>query len=410
MRHAGSRDCDLRCWSTQECLYGEPSTSSADTESMKTRTKVWIVSVVSLLVIFGAIAGIKAAQIGAMIKTGKSFVPPAEVVTSAKVETIQHRSTTPAVGTLVAIRAVTLSAEIPGIVREITFDSGTSVKAGATLVKLDISTEEAQLAAASADAMLGQTTLEREQRLNEEGATAKANLDTAKARAKQADASVANLRAIIAKKTIRAPFDGRISIRQVELGQVLSPGVPIASLTSVSPIYAEFWLPEQALTELTMGQHVRMHTDAVPGASWDGEVTTINPEVDSQTHNVRIRATFPNGDGRLRPGMFVNVEVLSPDERSLLIIPQTAVLFAPYGDSVFVVEEQTVDGGKATVGRQRFVRLGERVGDYVAVTSGLSAGETVVSSGAFKLRNGSPVTVNNELAPDAALAPRPSDD
>jgi membrane fusion protein (multidrug efflux system) len=376
---------------------------------MKTRTKVWVASVAGLLVVFGAIAGIKAAQIGAMIESGKTFAPPPEVVSSAKVEGVQRRGTMTAVGTLVAVRAVTLGAELPGLVRAITFDSGTSVKTGDILVKLDTSAEEAQLSAAVADAMLAKTTLEREQRLSEEGANRLADLDAAEARFKQAEASVANLRATIAKKIIRAPFDGRIAIRQVELGQVLSGGIPIASLTSVSPVYAEFWLPEQTLAELSLQQRARIRTDAYPGETWDGEVTTINPEVDVQTHNVRIRATFPNDDGRLRPGLFVNVEVFSSEERALLLIPQTAVLFAPYGDSVFVLEEQSGDGGKGTVTHQRFVRLGERQGDFVAVVSGLSVGETVVSGGAFKLRNGSAVTVNNALAADASLTPHPLD-
>jgi biotin carboxyl carrier protein len=212
---------------------------------MKTRTKAWILSIVSLLVVFGAIAGIKAAQIGAMIETGKSFAPPPEVVASAKVEAIQWRTTTRAVGTLVAVRAVALGAEIPGLVREITFDSGTPVKAGDVLVRLDTSAEQAQLTAALADALLANATLDRERSLHEENASTPANLDAAQARSKQAEANVANLRATIAKKVIRAPFDGRIAIRQVELGQILPSGAPIASLTSVSPIYAEFWMPEQ---------------------------------------------------------------------------------------------------------------------------------------------------------------------
>ena len=377
---------------------------------MKTRTKAWVASIVGLFVVFGAVAGIKAAQIGAMIESGKSFAPPAEVVASAKAELIQRRATTNAVGTLVAVRAVTLGAEVPGLVRSIAFDSGKSVKTGDLLVKLDTSAEEAQLAAAEADNMLARTTLEREEQVSREGASRPADLDAARARFKQSEANVSNLRATIAKKVIRAPFAGRIAIRQVELGQVLSGGVPIASLTSVSPIYAEFWLPEQALVELTQGQSARIHTDAFPNASWNGEITTINPEVDAQTHNVRVRATFVNDDGRLRPGMFVKVEVFSRDERTLLVIPQTAVLFAPYGDSIFVLEETQGDAGKATIARQRFVRLGDRVGDFVAVVSGLAAGETVVSDGAFKLRNGSHVTVNNALAPDAGLAPRPLDD
>jgi membrane fusion protein (multidrug efflux system) len=259
--------------------------------------------------------------------------------------------------------------------------------------------------------MLAKTNLAREEKLSAEGAGLPADLDAAKARSKQTEANVSNLRATIAKKVVRAPFDGRIAIKQVELGQVLGGGSPIASLTSVSPIYAEFWLPEQALAELTLGQHTRIRSDAFPDARWDGEITTINPEVDAQTHNVRVRATFANDDGKLRPGMFVKVEVFSHDEHESLVIPQTAILYAPYGDSVFVLEEQKGDAGKAAlIARQRFVRLGDRYGDFVAVTSGLSPGETVVRDGAFKLRNGSQVTVNNELSPDAALAPRPREE
>jgi membrane fusion protein (multidrug efflux system) len=288
------------------------------------------------------------------------------------------------------------------------------VKQGDLLVKLDTSTEEAQLAAALAEASLARLNLERAERLRRGEANAPADLDAARSRSKQADATVALLRATIAKKiakkTIRAPFDGRVAIRQVELGQVVSPGTPIASLQSVSPIHAEFSLPQQALARLQMGQGVRMRTDIFPEAHWEGRITTINPEVDPLTRNVRVRATFDNPDGRLRPGMFANVEVLSPEQRPALIIPATAAVFAPYGDSVFVLEEKQDGTGKpATIARQRFVRLGERRGDFVEVTSGVGAGDLVVSSGAFKLRNGSAVAVNNALAPDPQLAPRPDD-
>jgi membrane fusion protein (multidrug efflux system) len=343
-----------------------------------------------------------------MIKAGKSFVPPPETVTSAKVETEQWVAARPAIGTLVAVRGVTLAAELAGVVREIGFESGTSVRQGATLVKLDTSTEEAQLAAALADASLAKVSLERAHNLRKGGANTQADLDAAEARAKQAEAAVVSLRTTIAKKTIRAPFDGRISIRQVELGQYLSPGSPIASLQSVTPIHADFWLPQQAIADLKLGQHVRVRADAFVNASWDGQVTTINPEVDVATRNVRIRATVPNSDGRLRPGMFVNVEVLSNQQRSVLTIPATAVIFAPYGDTVFVLDEKKdANGNTSTVARQTFVRLGERKGDFVAVDSGLTAGQTVVSTGAFKLRNGTVVRVNNALAPAAGLAPKP---
>jgi membrane fusion protein (multidrug efflux system) len=371
----------------------------------------WAVVVVSSLVVILVLVGAKAGQIVTMVRAGESFVPPPEAVTSAKVETAEWRPTRAAIGSLVAVRGVTLGAELPGTVRQIAFESGTTVRRGAVLVKLDTSAEEAQLAAAVADASLARLSLERARRLREGEANAQADLDAARARAAQSEATVANLKAVIAKKTIRAPFEGRIAIRQVELGQVVSPGTPIASLQSISPIHADFWVPQQALAELKPGQRVRMRTDAFTDAAWDGEIATINPEVDAATRNVRVRATFPNGDGRLRPGMYANVEVLSSEERSVLVIPATAVMFAPYGDSVFAIEARKDQAGKETaVVRQKFVRTGERRGDLVAVVSGLEAGETVVSSGAFKLRNGAAVAVNDALKPDAQLAPKPADE
>jgi membrane fusion protein (multidrug efflux system) len=305
---------------------------------------------------------------------------------------------------------VTVASEVAGMVREIGFDSGAFVRKGEVLVKLDSSAEEAQLAAAKAEADLARAQLHRQRSLREANASSPADLDAAEARAKQAAANAAALEATIAKKTIRAPFDGRISIRQVELGQVLASGTAIATLVAVDPIHADFWLPQQALAELKVGMVAKLHSDVFPQASWEGKVTTINPEVDIASRNVRVRATFSNPDGRLRPGMFVNVEVLSPDKRSILIIPATSVLYAPYGDSVFAVEEKKDDPGKGTlIARQKFVRLGERKGDLVEVISGVAKGETIVSSGAFKLRNNASVVVKNELAPKVEVAPKPVD-
>lgn len=369
------------------------------------KRRVWTVVIAGVLAAIVALAGVKAAQIGAMIKSGKSFVPPPEAVTSAKVEAVRWQASRAAVGTLVALRAVTVASELPGLVREIGFDSGAFVRRGDVMVKLDTSTEEAQLAAAEADGALAKTNAHRARVLRQGNSNTPADLDAAESRAEQTAANVAVLRATIAKKTIRAPFDGRVGIRQVELGQVLAAGTAIASLQSISPIHAEFWLPQQTLADLRVGMSSRLRTDVFPGQSWDGIVTTVNPEVDVATRNVRVRATFANTDGRLRPGMFVNVEVLSPDERPELVIPATAVIYAPYGDSVFALEQKD----KALVAHQKFVRLGEHRGDLVAVVSGLEAGETIVSSGAFKLHNGSTVMVRNDLAPDVELAPKPTD-
>jgi membrane fusion protein (multidrug efflux system) len=377
---------------------------------MKTATKLRVALGFGLLAVVVVLVGVKAAQIGKMIGAGKSFVPPPESVSTARVQEYDWRATKPAIGTLVAVRAVTVGAELPGTIREVHFDSGAFVRRGALLVKLDTSAEEAQLASAEAEAALAKINLDRARSLRAGEANAPADLDTNVARAKQANAAVAGLQATIAKKTIRAPFDGRVAIRQVELGQVVSPGTPIASIQSVDPIYAEFWLGQQALAEVKAGQPARLRTDTFPGSTWDGAITTVNTEVDVATRNVRVRATFANEDGRLRPGMFANVEVLSREVRPVLTIPATAVLYAPFGDSVFVVEEKKDESGKATlVARQKFVRLGERRGDLVAVASGLATGDTVVSAGAFKLRNGVAVVVKNDLAPQAEVAPNPAE-
>jgi len=370
----------------------------------------WIIAIAALLGVVVILAGIKAGQIGTMIKAGKSFVIPPEAVTSAKVEATEWQASRSAIGSLVAVRSVNLASEVAGLVREIGFDSGSFVQKDQVLVKMDTSTEEAQLASARADAELARASLARARALRESQTNSPADLDAAEAKAKQAAASVGLLQATIAKKTIRAPFDGRVSIRQVELGQVLASGTSIASLQSVHPIYAEFSMPQQALSELTPGMKTQLRTDVFPQSSWEGTLTTINSEVDVATRNIRLRATFPNPDGRLRAGMFANVDVLSPDKRPVLVIPSTAILYAPYGDSVFSIEEKKdPSGNSGLIAHQKFVRLGERRGDLVAVASGLAAGETIVSSGAFKLRNGVGVVVKNDLAPSAEVAPKPVD-
>jgi membrane fusion protein (multidrug efflux system) len=378
---------------------------------MKTHARLWAAVILGLLVIVVLLVGTKGAQIGKMIAAGKTFQPPPESVTTTKVVSQPWQGLRSAVGSLVAVRGVTLGAELPGLVKEITFESGSAVRKGATLVRLDTSAEEAQLAAAKADAALAKLTLDRTKELRQAGSGTQAELDAAEARAKAATAQAAALEATIAKKTIRAPFDGRISIRQVELGQILPAGAPIASLQSVSPIHVDFWLPQQALADVKAGQKVEVRVDIFPGETWRGAVTTVNPEVDPATRNVRVRATVENPDGRLRPGMFASVYVLSGAPRETMVVPATAVLYAPYGDSVYVLVEKKGEGGAkdALVAQQRLVRLGERRGDFVAVEAGLKAGETIVSSGAFKLRNGTAVAVNEALAPNPELAPRPQD-
>jgi membrane fusion protein (multidrug efflux system) len=371
----------------------------------ESKKRLWIIAILGVVLAIVVLGGIKVQQVRTMIAAGKSFALPPESVTTAKVEKTSWLASRAAVGTLVAVRAVNVASEVAGQVKQINFDSGNEVHRGDLLVKLDTSVEEAQLAAAQADLQLAQVNARRAKVLRKTSANTPSELETAESRLAETEAQAAQLRATIAKKTIRAPFDGRLAIRQVELGQVLTAGAMIASLQSVTPIHAEFWLPQQVLADLHVNMHAQMQTDVYPGSKWDGVVTTINPEVDVSTRNVRVRATFPNPDGRLRPGMFANVDVLSSDERPALVIPATAVIYAPYGDSVFSVEEKN----KQLVAHQKFVRLGERRGDLVAVVTGVEPGETIVSSGAFKLHNGSTLVVHNDLAPDAKLSPTPMD-
>jgi membrane fusion protein (multidrug efflux system) len=394
----------------------------------RSNRKRWLIAGGALLAIVLFLAGTKFLQIFTMIQAGKKMVPPPIAVTTAKVQAVEWQPLRPAVGTLIALRGTTLSAELTGTVREIGFENGSLVKKGQVIVRLDTSAEQAQLASAQADAALAKQTLDRAENLRQQEVNTQAELENAQAKDKQTTATINNLQALINKKVIRAPFDGRAGIRAVELGQVVSPGTPIVSLQTVSPIYAEFQLPQQALAAVKLGQKVTLKVDVFPESSWEGTITTINPEVDPATRNVRMRATVENPDGRLNPGMFASVEVEAGKPGQALVVPATSVIYAPFGDSVYLVEEQKDDPAKADpakkappapakapgeeptlIAQQQFVRLGERRGDYVQILNGLKGDETVVSNGAFKLRNGQPIMINNSLAPPAQFVPVPVD-
>ncbi len=365
----------------------------------------------ALLLVLGAIAGVKALQIRALIASGKSMTPPLEAVTTAVVRAETWETTLNAIGSFAAVQGVTLSAEVAGTVSKIDFESGASVAAGAVLVELDTSVEQAQLRSAEATAELARLNLARARDLRLQNTNSQADLDSADAQAKQAAAQADNLRAILAKKLIAAPFAGRAGIRLVNVGQFLPVGTPIVSIQALDPIFLNLSLPQQQLGQVTEGLTARVVTDAHPGQLFAGKVTAINPDLDPTTRSVKLQVTLPNAESRLRPGMFGTVSIVLPVTAPVIVIPATAVLYAPYGDTVFVVEEKKNEatGVTQTVVRQQFVRLGTARGDFVAVTSGLKEGDTVVSAGVFKLRNGSAVAVHNELAPNAQLAPKPSD-
>jgi membrane fusion protein (multidrug efflux system) len=361
--------------------------------------------------LIGLLSSIKGLQIGRMAAQGDQFAPPPETVTTSVVQEASWESVLTSVGSLEAVQGVTVTAELTGKVVWLAFNPGTVVKAGDLLVKQDTSSEEAQLRATEATVALAKLNLERLTKLLADNSISQSQYDNAEAQYKQAAAQADSIRAVIAKKTIHAPFAGRLGIRLVNLGEVLKEGQPIVSLQSLDPIYVNFLLPQQQLAQVQRGLAVRVTTDTLAGQAIAGKVTAINPEVDAATRNIRIQATIGNPEERLRPGMFVNVAVVLPGQDNVLAIPATAVLYAPYSDSVFVVEEKKNEktGQALKVVRQQFARLGEKRGDFVSVLSGLKEGEVVVSTGVFKLRNGQAVVVDNSLAPDFNLTPKPED-
>jgi len=369
------------------------------------------IAVFLVLLVVGGLAGVKILQFRKLIAAGKSYAPPPESVSSAPVREEKWQGTLSAIGSITAAQGVTVTPEIAGTVREIAFESGAVVAKGDLLVRLDTSSEEAHLRALEAQEELARLNLARDRSLCDQKMISQSQLDDTESTLKQTQGNADAVRATIAKKTIRAPFAGRLGLRLVNLGQYLDAGKPIVSLQSLTPVYADFSLPQQVLARLKTGMTVRVTTDAYPGREFDGALFAINPDLDPQTRSVGLRAAFDNPDQSLRPGMFVRVEVLLPEQEPVLAIPATAVLSAPYGDSVYVIEPKpgSTNAQPALVVRQQFIRTGRARGDFVSVESGLKPGQRVVSSGIFKLRNGMSVIENNDLAPKVDLAPRPAD-
>ncbi len=368
-------------------------------------------AVAGLVVLIGALGGIKGLQFERMSAHGSQNAPPPEVVTAAVARAEAWETRLTSVGSLAAVQGVTVTAELTGKIVQIAFKPGSMVQAGDILVRQDTTSEEAQLRALQATVALTKLNLERLSKLLAERTISQSQHDNADASYKQSVAQADNIRAVIAKKTIRAPFAGRLGIRLVNLGQVLNEGDPIVSLQSLDPIFVNFSLPQQQLHLVKPGLKTLIRTDALPGQVVEGRITAINPQVDAATRNIRIQATVDNTQEKLRPGMFVNVSVMLPERNEVIAIPATSVLHAPYGDSVFIVEDKKAESSDQPVKvvRQVLAQLGETRGDYVAVVSGLNAGDTVVSTGVFKLRNGQTVTVDNTLAPEFKLNPKPAE-
>jgi membrane fusion protein (multidrug efflux system) len=362
-----------------------------------------------LVVLVIILVGIKVMQIAKMM--GSPMTMPPTTVSSVVVKDEDWPPVFSSVGSVSAVQGAVISTELGGVVAEIEFQNGAVAKKGDVLMKLDASAEEGQLHSAEADLELAGADLARSRDLAARKVISKADSDAAESKFNRLQAVVDQMRSNIRKKTLVAPFDGQIGIRQVNVGQSIDARQPVVQLTALDPVYVDFSLPQQQLSQLTAGLEVRVRTDAVPGHEFSGKVTAVNSMVDAVTRNVGAQATLQNPDHALRPGMFAKVEVILPEKQKTLVVPGSAISYAPFGDSVFVIEKKKDEktGKESQAIRQQFVRVGEARGDFDAVNEGLKAGETIVSTGVFKLRNGMPVTINNDLAPKPQLNPKPVD-
>ncbi|MBX3228629.1 MAG: efflux RND transporter periplasmic adaptor subunit [Labilithrix sp.] len=364
----------------------------------------YVLVVIGVLAVIGALVAIKGAQIAKLIGFGKQMEaagPPPEAVSSAIAEEQEWEELVTAVGSVATARGVSISSDIAGVIRAIRFESGATVKQGQVLVELDSSVERAQLAAAVSRREHAAVTADRARSLAQSGAISRAQLDADEAALRNATTDAEAITAQIAKKTITAPFSGKLGIRGVNLGQYLNPGTPITSLETAETVHVDFSLPQQRLQQVQLGMPARIQLESDAGVV-EGKVAAIDPTVDNTTRTARLRADVEEGKGaeQLRPGMFVNVAVVLPGKSKRTTVPATAIVHATYGDSVFIVEGKTA--------RQQFVRTGESRGDFVAILDGVKPKQEVVTAGAFKLRNNAPVAVDNsKKTVDPKLAPVP---
>jgi membrane fusion protein (multidrug efflux system) len=368
---------------------------------------ILVLGVVAVIIM--ALGFAKFRQIESAVHAG-AFQPPPEAVTSIVTQREQWPASMTAIGTIEAVHGVMVSADLPGTVARINFDSGKPVREGEVLVELDTRQERAQLAALQAQRDLAHVNFGRMEELVKEGVISRMEYDQATAQQKATEANVAEIRATIERKTIRAPFSGILGIRKVNLGQYLPAGSPVVSNQSLNPIYVNVGVPQQAAAQVHVGRKLRVTTEDVAGKVFAGSVTAIDSEVDQTTRNIQVQATLSNPEGKLRPGMFVQVEMPLGASRQVIALPASAINYAPYGDSVFVITDLKDPTGKTYRGvRQQFIKIEGARGDQVGVISGLNPGEEVVTSGVFKLRNGAAVQVNNKVQPGNSPAPKPED-
>jgi membrane fusion protein (multidrug efflux system) len=358
-----------------------------------------------VVIAFVAILGLyKYSQIKKAMSQG--YTPPPEAVTTTVAKQEQWDTTLSAIGTVVAVNGVTLSADLPGVVEQISFDSGRTVGKGDVLVRLDTKQERAQLASAEAQRELARVQLQRSQKLQSAGIVPKETLDRAAADFTQAEAAIGEIRATIERKTIRTPFAGILGLRQVNDGQSLASGSPIVSLQSLQPVYVNFNIPQQQAGLLQKGGNISVTSDAFAGAE-TGTISAFDSVVNEETRNIQVQAVFANSSRKLRPGMYVEAQLAQGARMPVIALPVSSISYAPFGDSVFIVEDVKGPDGKSYRGvRQQFVKLGGARGDLIAVVTGVKPGEEVVTSGVFKLRPGAAVTVNNAIQPGASATPK----
>ncbi len=372
---------------------------------MKKRMSIMLIA---MGVFIATVGTIKFLQIHAAIAQGAAYQPPPEAVTTTVANVQDWPATLNAIGSIAAVHGVILSADLPGVVSSIEFESGRPVKAGEVLVRLETSQEQAQLNAAEAQRELAQLNFKRASGLYEKRSVAQSEYDLAAAQFKQAEAHVKEVQAMIDRKLIRAPFAGELGIRQVNLGQYLRAGDPIVPLQSMDPIYVNFSLPQQDVAALKVGARIELTADSITLINSTGKITAINSVVDEGTRNVQVQATFENPQEKLRPGMFVELKVTVGEGNPLITLPASSVSYAPYGNSVFVVKDLKNPAGQTYKGvEQRFVKLGGSRGDQVSIVGGLEPGEEIVTSGVFKLRNGAAVLIDNKVQPSNQAEPKP---
>lgn len=373
---------------------------------MTLMTKRILGMIAAILVVVGAIAFWKYYTIRTTIAKMTAQKPQPTAVSSIKAPEEVWQDRRRAVGSLAAVQGVMVSNELPGTVQKITFESGGQVKQGDLLVQLDVSAEAAELRGLEAQTLLARINDKRAQELRRNNTNSQGDLDAAQAQYQQTLAAADTLKATIAKKTITAPFAGRLGLRQVNLGQYLAVGTAIVTLQALDPIYVNFALPQQDVVDLTEGQKVQVRIDAYPDQTFEGAISAISPKVDDASRNLQVQATLGNANARLKPGMFGSVDVLLPRQGKVITLPQAAIVYNPYGDAVYVVEKaKDAAGADGLVARQRFVQLGETRGDQVAVLKGVKIGDEVVTSGQLKLRNGAAVEINNSITPENNPAP-----